>query len=546
MNDNAIVEEILQRQIELESDRLPYEPAWREIDERVNPLGEGGFTQAAKGGVRGTTIFDHTASTGLNRFQAAYGGMIIPRGERYQLVQSTSTSLNDFPAFQQWAEKATDLLFGARYRPIAGFETEAGMCIRSIGTYGNAPLWTDHRPGLGMFYKTLHLAEVFVDEDFTGRIDTVHRKFTRTARQARQMFGPDNLTPSIQKAIAENKLSQEFTFLHVIRPRAERDPGRFDFRRMAWESRYICVEDKAQLREGGYETMPIAFARYVTGPRERYGRSPAMQVLGSIRTVNEMVKTLLRAGHKAVDPPLLTPEDGVLSRIQTKPGGINVGGLGFDGSPMVVPLQTGGNLPLGMELLNNEREPIRDAFLETVFSLVLERRDRMTATEVLEHTRMVGMLMSPSASRGETEWLSPQTARELEILLDSGTIPPPPPEMREEGAQVKLIYDNPLTRAAKAEEALGFGRFIEMLTPAASIAGPEVYDVVNWQRAPRELAKSLAVRQAYLSTPDEVTAKGEARAQQQEVDNTLKQLALGAGAVKDLSAARGEETALGI
>lgn len=546
MSDKAIVEEILHKQTELESDRSPWEPAWREVDERVNPIGEGGFTEKTKGGVRGTAIFDHTASLGLDRFQAAYSGMVIPRGERYQLVISTSASLNELPTFQRWSEIATDRLFAARYRPSAGFEPEAGMNIRSIGSYGNAPFWTDERPGLGLFYKALHLSEIFVDEDFTGRIDTVHRKFKRTARQARQMFGPDNLSASILKAIRENKIDQEFNFLHVIRPRAERDPARFDFRRMRWESRYICIEDVMQLREGGYNSMPISFSRYVTGTRERYGRSPAMQVMGSIRTVNEMVKTLLRAGHKAVDPPLLTPEDGVLSRIQTKPGGINVGGLGFDGSPMVVPLQTGGNLPIGMELLNNEREPIRDAFLEKVWSLVLERRDRMTATEVLELTRMQGMLLAPSASRGETEWLSVQTERELEILLDNGTIPPPPPEFEEEGASIKLVYDNPLTRAAKAEEAIGFGRFIEMLTPAASIAGPEVYDVVNWQRAPRELAKSLAVRQAYLSTPDEVTAKGEARAEQQATQSAIAQLVQGSQAVKNLSAARGEETALGI
>lgn len=546
MSETQIVEEILHKQMELESDRAPWEPIWREVDERVNPIGEGGFTEKSKGAVRGTAIFDHTASLGLDRFQAAYTGMVIPRGERYQHVVSTSPALNELPAFQRWAELATDRLFAARYRPGAGFEPEAGMNVRSIGSYGNGPFWTDHRPGVGLFYKALHLSEVYVDEDFTGRIDTVHRKFKRTARQARQMFGPDNLSAGILKAIRENKLEQEFTFLHVIRPRAERDPARFDFRRLAWESRYICIEDKMQLREGGYNSMPIAFARYVTGPRERYGRSPAMQVLGSIRTVNEMMKTLLRAGHKAVDPPLLTPEDGVLTRIQTKPGGINVGGMGFDGKPAVVPMQTGGNLPIGMELLNNEREPIRDAFLEKVWSLVLERRDRMTATEVLELTRLQGMLLAPSASRGETEWLSPQTERELDILLEVGDIPPPPPEMKEEGAQLKLIYDNPLTRAARAEEAIGFGRFVEMLTPAASIAGAQVYDVVNWQRAPRELAKSLAIRQAYLSTPDEVAAKGEERAQQQAVQASLAQLLQGSEAVKNLSAARGEETALGV
>lgn len=546
MGDNEICETILHRQMQLESDRSSWESVWEEVDERVNPLGQGGFTQMTKGGVRGLSIFDHTASLGLDRFQAAYTGMIIPRGERYHTLVSTSAAINDLPAFQRYAELANDRLFAARYAPRAGFDPEAGMNIRSIGSYGNGPFWIDERPGIGLFYKALHLSEVYVDEDFTGRIDTVHRKFKRTARQARQMFGEAALTPMIRKAIGDNKLDTEFTFLHVIRPRAERDPSRFDYRRMAWESRYICIEDKAQLREGGYNSMPIAFSRYVTGPRERYGRSPAMQVLGSIRTVNEMAKTILRAGHKAVDPPLLTPEDGVLSRIQTKPGGVNVGGLDFNGNPAVVPLQTGGNLPIGMELLNNEREPIRDAFLEKVWSLVLERRDRMTATEVLEITRMQGMLLAPMASRAENEWLSVQVERELEILIDSGTIPPPPPELAEEGAKIKVVYDNPLSRAAKAEEAIGFGRYIEMLTPIAGVIGPEAYDVIDTEQAPRELAKSLAIRQSYLATPDQVAAKREARAQQQAVENTLKQFAVGAGAVKDLSAARGEETAVGI
>ena len=182
MSETEIVEEILQKQMELESDRAPWEPIWREVDERVNPIGEGGFTEKSKGAVRGTTIFDHTASLGLDRFQAAYTGMVIPRGERYQHVVSTSAALNELPAFQRWAELATDRLFAARYRPAAGFEPEAGMNVRSIGSYGNGPFWTDHRPGHGLFYKALHLSEVYVDEDFTGRIDTVHRKFKRTVR----------------------------------------------------------------------------------------------------------------------------------------------------------------------------------------------------------------------------------------------------------------------------------------------------------------------------------------------------------------------------
>lgn len=545
MQTQQIVDEILHRLPQLESYRSPYESAWREIDERVNPLGQGGFNSVSPGAVRGLDILDHTASLGLDRFTAAYTGMIIPRGERYHQLATTSSALNDVPAVQAWLELANDRLFAMRYAPSAGFDPEANMNIRSLGSYGSAPFWIDHWPGRGLYYKTFHLSEIYVDEDFRGRIDTVYRKFQITARQATQMFAFDTLPPKMREAVEKDKMDQQFWLLHVVRPRKNRDPQRLDFRRLAWESRYVSIEDKVQIRESGYSSMPMAFSRYVTAPRERYGRSPAMQVLGNIRTTNEMMRTLLRAGHKAVDPPLLLPEDGVLTQLQTKPGGLNVGGMGFDGTPRVGVMPQGNNFPIGMELLNNEREPIRDAFLEKVWSLVLERRDRMTATEVLELTRMQGMLLAPMASRQETEWLGPQIERELDIGLQVGFIPPMPREMIEEGASVRAVYDNPLSRAAKAEEAIGFGRWVEMLAPIASFA-PDVYDVIDTDRAPRELAKSLAVRQSYLATPDAVAEKRAAREEENAAASGLGALKTASEAVKNLSAARGEETAFGI
>lgn len=543
MQTQEVIDDILHHQGELEQQRSPWEPIWREVDQRVNPLGEGAFNERTPGQLNGLDIFDHTATLALERFTAAYTGMIIPRGERYHTLTSTSSALNDNPNWQSWVELATDRLFAARYSPQAAFSTEAQMNIRSLGSYGSGPMWIDSQPGRGLFYRTLHLAECYVDEDYRGQVDTLHRKFKWSVRKIVQMFGSEQLPPAIRKDFDDRKFTAEHELLHVVRPRGDRDPERFDYRSMAIESRYISLSDKAQIREGGFRTRPIAFSRYMTGPRERYGRSPAMQVMGAIRTANAIAKTLLRAGHKAVDPPLLTPEDGVLSTIHTAPGKATVGGLGIDGKPLVVPLQTGGNLPIGMELLNNEREPIRDAFLEKVWSLVLERRDRMTATEVLEISRMQGMMLAPMASRQETEWLGPQIERELDILTAAGYIPPPPPEFREEGAAIKIIYDNPLSRAAKAEEAIGFGRLLEMLAPIAAI-DDSAYDAISTDRAPRELARSLAVRSTYMATPEESAAKREARENSKQMASMLGGLKDAAGAVKDLASARGEETAL--
>jgi hypothetical protein len=540
---DPLVDDILQQLGTMRSVRSPWEPAWEEIDQRVNPLGQGGFSARSNGGIRGLTIFDHTASLGLDRFQAALTGMMIPRGERYHGLTTTDSALNDVPVVKAWCELATERLFAMRYAPHAGFDPEAGMLIRSLGTYGSGPLWIDEWVGRGIFYKCFHMSEVYVAEDFRGRIDTVFRVFTLNTRQWQQQFADMDAPPSVAQAIEAQRWDVEHEMLHVIRPRKDRDPARLDYRRLPIQSCYIAVQDGVMLREGGYRTMPVVFPRYATGPREIYGRSPALQVLGSIRTANEISKTLLRAAHKAVDPPLLVPEDGVLTRIQSKPGGINVGGLDFNGRPAVVPMQTGGQLPIGLEMLNNEREPIREAFLEKVWSLILERRDRMTATEVLEIARMQGMLLAPMAARTETEWLGPQIEREVDIGLSSGYIPPMPPEMREAGAQLKVLYDNPLSRAARADEAIGFNRLIETLTPLAGIVGNQVFDVIDDEAAPRQLASALAVNSRYLATPDKVEAKRRTRAEQEAAQQALAALPAAAAAVKDLSQARSEETA---
>ncbi len=60
--------------------------------------------------------------------------------------------------------------------------------------------------------------------------------------------------------------------------------------------------------------LTAQLGRYTTGPKEVYGRSPAMTVLPEIKMVNEMSQTVLNAGQKALDPPLLLQEDGALTR----------------------------------------------------------------------------------------------------------------------------------------------------------------------------------------------------------------------------------------
>lgn len=523
LQDEDTVKAAIRAQGVLEGERSPWESLYRQVERRVDPVQMGGFNQITAGGDRSADIFDSTAMQGLDRYEAVISGILLPRNQRWHGLVTTNAELNKLAEVQRWCEYATDRLFAMRYAPSAGFEVQANENIRSGGIYGTMPFWADEWVGRGFFYKSVHLSEIWIDEDFRGRVDTVHRKFSRTVRQLKQQFGEACLTEKMRKAIEDGKLEATFEVLSVIRPNGEQQQGKWDWRGKPIESLTIATDEKWIMRRAGYFTMPMMVSRTSTSPRDKYGRSQAMKLLGTIKSANEMAKTILRAGHKAVDPPILFHDDGLMTKFMSMPGGPNPGMVDENGRVLAHPFVTGANLPLGLELLNAEREVIKDGFLEKALSTLLERTDRMTATEFLGVMRQQGMIAAPTAGRMETEWFGPQIERELDMGLRANQIIPPPPVMREAQASLKVIYENPLSRMARAEEASGFAQWTEMLVKIAPF-DESVIDLVDTDASGRGTAEVLGVRPSWISTPEQVTAKRATR------DQAKEQAALLAGA----------------
>jgi len=169
-----------------------------------------------------------------------------------------------------------------------------------------------------------------------------------------QRFGADALPDKIVSD-AEERPDTKHEFLHAVFPNPERVSGALNHRGIAFASYYIAVHGRRIVSEGGYRTFPYAVGRYTTGPKEVYGRSPAMTVLPEIKMVNEMSKTVLRAGEKALDPPLLLQEDGALSGFELRPGALNFGGVNDQGNAVVRPLDLGSLVDIGADMIERRR-----------------------------------------------------------------------------------------------------------------------------------------------------------------------------------------------
>lgn len=546
IQNEDLVKADLRRQEAMEAERAPWESTYRDVERFVDPVAQGGFAGEAQGAERGLDIFDSTAIRGLGRFTAALGAVTTPKNERWHGLTVLDKDLARRPEVARWLAVATDRMFDCRYAMHVGASVQFGRDRRSLGCYGTGALLVDEMRGSGLAYRALHMSEIYVQEDFRGFVDTVHRKFELTARQAAQEFGEDALPDRIRKCLEPGKNCEEkFRFLHVVRPNEGYETGRLDWRGKPVVARYIAIDEKWIVRQGGYFTMPIAVSRNVTSPGEKYGRSPAMQEIGRIKALQQMAKTLVRGAHKAVDPALAFYDDGDISKLVTKPGGLNPGLVDGQGRLLVQAVPHAGDLPFGMQFVETEREEVRGSFLEDFFKLLLDDKVQRSAAAVLEIAQKQGVLIGDFADAYESEKLGVAGERELDILMRAGQVPPMPPVMMEAGARPIIYMTNPLARMARAGEAAAFARWVEMGVQAASAGRPDALDRINFDDGMVNAAEVLGVRPSSVLSDDDLAelrrqrAAKEAAAQAGEVAPQVADAALSLAKANQISGGAG-------
>ncbi|HJW82444.1 MAG TPA: portal protein [Acidiferrobacterales bacterium] len=503
-------------------ERGTWDSHWEEIARMVLPSFSGSFTSNGEsqtpGSKRTQHLYDSTAPIALPRFAAVMESMLTPRGTKWHRLAPVEPALMKDRSVRLWLDEATDLLFRYRYAPSANFSGQNHQTYLGLGAFGTGPLFIDQSDAApGLRYRAIHLGEIYFFENHQGVIDKAKRRIKMSPRQCLQKFGEAALPDGIKNKLGRPEQDKPTeTILHCVYPREDVMPGRLDYRGKAFVSRYIALDYKVLLREGGYNTFPFAIGRHTLYPGEVYGRSPAMEALPAIKTINEEKKTMLKQGQRTVDPVLLAFDDGIVDGFSLKAGAINAGAVSRDGRPLVHTLPTG-NLMAGDKMMELERIHIQDAFLTSLFQILTDR-PQATATEIIELTREKGVLLSPTMGRQQSEYLGPMIDREIDVLQMQRLLPPMPPALREAGGEYKVEYDSPLSRAQRSEEASGFLRMMELsLKIATEAQDPGALDWANLDVAMPELADINAVPTRWTNSAQQ---KAQIRAGRQQAQQT--------------------------
>jgi hypothetical protein len=423
----------------------------------------------SEGELRTINLYDSTALQAAYKMTSGIFSYLMPVGARWFEFVAQDPELNEVPEMAEWMSTATALAHKEIWR--SNFQREMFITIRSMIVFGTGIISVESITD-DIVFDSHHIGHMFFDVNSKGEIDTVYRQIFYTARQAVQEFGKDNLGKSVQKAIDSGKMEERFEFVHVTAPNQDFDASKLGSKSKRVKSVYINIPDRHIVKEGGFDQLPYLVARFSLAPGEIYGRGPAIEGQPEIKMLNRMKRTFIESAEKAVNPPLIVEDDGVVGQPVTEPNGMI---YMRPGAMVPQPLNTGTNVQLNAELIQDQQATVRTIFFNDLFEALAQHRN-MTATEVDARVEEKIIHIAPAITALQKEIFSPLIGRVLDLLIKSKRIPAPP-----QSFDYDIIYQGRLALAMSNMQTGAQETTLAKWGPYAAVS--PVFDNVDWDKS---------------------------------------------------------------
>lgn len=457
-------EEILARHARASDARRALDALWQDCYDHVLPPVATGARVA---------LFDATAADATEQLAASLLAELTPPWSRWFGLAPARALEGDADAAAA-LEDAAETLQGHLDR--SNFALEMHQAFLDLVVAGTGMLLAEEAPAgepSAFRFTAVPLREALLEEGPSGRLDTVFRttRMTAAAIAARH--------PAAPPLRAEDGAALRHRVVEAVWP--DRTGHRY-------MSVLAAETGPVVLAEGRFAESPFIAFRWLKAPGEAYGRGPVAKALPDIRTANKVVELVLRNASIAATGIWQADDDGVLNpaTVRLEPGAIIPKAPGSSG---LTPLAAPGNFDVSQLVLADLRARIRGALLAD--RLGPERRDNMTATEVLERAAQTARLLGATYGRLQAELLTPLISRCLNILRRRGEIPP----LVLDGREVALRYRSPLAQVQGRADAANTLLFLQ----AVRAMGPEAVAQVDLPAAARWLGRTLSAPAEIIS-----------------------------------------------
>lgn len=532
------IDDILDRWKTAKKNKSAWHNHWDELARVMLPRREGFASTHATGEERTEQIYDGTPMQAARGLANALDGFLWPEGEQSFHVRATEDSVDSAEEAQVWMATAESRMNQALDNPKARFRQARGEVNQDLSVLGTAILFAGESKNLDrLSFQSVHLKDAAVLFDDEGQPTGLFRHKKPTIRQAMARFGKENLSEETRKAIqSEKKLDSKIDVLHAVMLRDEGRPDALFASDLPFTNKFIEVKQKHEISDGGFHEFPFMIPRWDTSSGEDYGRSPGMIALPDSNTLQAMGETLLVAGQRAADPPLMAPNDGSFSEVNAFPGGLgyyDVETAARIGRNPFFPLETGSNMPLTQQMQADVRDQVFRAFFRNILNLPVDG-PQMTATEIIERKEEFIREIGPVFGRLEGDYKAPLIERVFNVMLRAGQFPDIPDVLS--GQNIEFEYESPISKIRKQIQASAARQWAIEQVEYATV-DPSAADLVNFEALGRFNHAALGLPFEVINSEEVVAQRAQQRAEQQQAEALTAELEQGAGIVDTAAAA---------
>ncbi len=527
-------------------ERSNHDGQWEEVADLILPRQSDFFSGKQEGANRVNQIFDPYGTQALDDGVSVFTSYVMPQG--FQRIVAQEPELMKLRHVANWFEAKTNRLNFYRNDHRSGFAHECAESAASLLAFGNQGMTPDlrwdeatRRP-VGLKYHSEHVGAVWIDEDWQGNVCRTHRNLRWTAKQCLGRWKEKlEAAPTIYAAAQDPaKAGNKFDIIHVIMPNRSYDHERADYLGKPFISGYYCVADKALIEVGGYGSLRLTYSRLNKSPSEKYGRGRGVDVLPTLKELQQVNVDLMVGAELSLMPTLGLHEDMLDQQMIYGARELVYGAIDSRGNKMVDKLFDVGDMNPALMIQSGLYAIIDKAFFRDLLDATKDLKSHVTDGQRLDRQQEKGVLLQPLA-RQMAEWFSPMNDTEFECMAMLGDFDDMPGEVVEAGGLKAILYDNPLTRSQKAEQVGGLFQLADKVAKLAPF-DPSLVPLFNRMLPGKKwiphIAEVLAVPSSLHATEDELAkaeVADEAEKQQQALLASMPPLAK---AANDLSQAQ--------
>lgn len=530
----ADIKLINQRFESLKQERSSWEDLWRDIRDYCLPdLGCFSGEDATQGSKRYRKILDAEAIDCADVLAAGLLGGVSSPSRPWLRLTTMDPDLDKNPAVKEWMTKVQDLLL--LYFSKAECYNALHQSYLELPVFGTACTIVKPHPEQLISLQNLTIGEYWLAEDDYGKVDTMYRRLSLTAKQMVQQWGFEAVNNDVRQAFEKDPFTR-FNVIHAIEPRIERNPDKRDNKNMPWQSVYFQegVQDKV-LSESGFRNFPALCPRWMTSGGSVYGRGPGAKALSAQKSLQRLHLRLAELVDYGTRPPILYPSTLKDQLGQFKPGGRVA--VNPQEAPIIRSMWEVRTDPQAMlALIQSTRQDIQRIFFVNVFQMIAataNQTDR-TATEVQALEQEKVMMLGPVLERLHTELLDPLVTNAFGFMVEYNMLPEVPEELY--GRELSIEYVSVLAEAQKNASANGIVRTAQQIGLLAQI-NPQAMDKLDVDATIDQLADMNGVPPSLIVTGQKVALIRQQRAEQQQAQMQAAQLQQAMTSLKDLGQA---------